>query len=538
MRYVLTLLLLFSSCFGRESWNITVLVDRGGIKYSPTSSHPYDGEVFDLYENGEISFEGQYKDGLKSGKWVYYHPTDTYVHVVEYYDHHTYQTLKRVISTEIYSNGVLETKLNWLKSDDSGNLTQGHFEEWYRSGGKKREGETSGIDSRGNPIQNGKWKEWYENGSLRLEGNFRSGKEHGEVSEWYENGRKKSKSNFISGKKHGESLSWYENGQKSNHTSYSHGILTGLGRGWYENGQLFLTGNTIDGKFDGQVRQYYENGKSWKTVHYSMGKKHGNWKEWDEKGKLTVNIEYLFDGVLRDTTGYYDSGEKKFTGQEIDFWKSDSQKIVSEHYGKWKWWYSDGSIKQIGEFKFLEPYGYSFPVGEWKGWYQNGQLEYSTLKNDKEKPELTETWYDNGQKKTHDYGIRFPHRYHHYTRMGITVGKFVSWYENGVKESEGYYDDDGQRTLSETSWYTSGEKQYEVIPRQDTTGVYIEYYENGNIKHRNEFLESRSDIEHGLYEKWYEDGTPKLKGRMDINCRVGKWVFWDQNGDLMEEINY
>ena len=45
------------------------LVERGGITYLINSQTPFSGRSVSYYENGQLTFKGNYKDGKEDGLW-------------------------------------------------------------------------------------------------------------------------------------------------------------------------------------------------------------------------------------------------------------------------------------------------------------------------------------------------------------------------------------------------------------------------------------------------------------------------------------
>ena len=47
----------------------------------------------------------------------------------------------------------------------------------------------------------------------------------------------------------------------------------------------------------------------------------------------------------------------------------------------------------------------------------------------------------------------------------------------------------------------------------------------------NKILEFRmvNGLKNGLYQEWYTDGKPKLKGKYLNEIQNGKWIFWYEN---------
>lgn len=96
-----------------------------------------------------------------------------------------------------------------------------------------------------------------------------------------------------------------------------------------------------------------------------------------------------------------------------------------------------------------------------------------------------------------------------------------------------------------TIYYISDEKSSEAnfdyidktnFHKNTYKGKYKGYYKNGNIKY-----EGYSDDNYiGSFTKYYENGTIKYKGFLQIgeNKRIGKWLIYDEQGNLVEEKKY
>ena len=47
--------------------NVNHLLDYGGLKYMPNSDKPFNGKVFELYDNGRKHWEKRYIKGIANG---------------------------------------------------------------------------------------------------------------------------------------------------------------------------------------------------------------------------------------------------------------------------------------------------------------------------------------------------------------------------------------------------------------------------------------------------------------------------------------
>ena len=130
-------LFITSTVFTQSKVNVNSLKEYGGKAFKVDDDEPYTGRVFDLNKStGKKTLKGQYKNGLKTGKW-----------------------------TEWHENG------------------QKQAEATYKDGAKV-----------------GKWAMWYENGQKWKKGTYKNGEPDGLLTEWYENGQKKVETTYKDGK--------------------------------------------------------------------------------------------------------------------------------------------------------------------------------------------------------------------------------------------------------------------------------------------------------------------------------------------------
>lgn len=75
MKNILLVIVLFAiaGCAAKKV-NFDQLQDRNGLYYLANSDKPFSGEVVS-YVNGRVEFEGDLKDGLREGKWIFYYPS-------------------------------------------------------------------------------------------------------------------------------------------------------------------------------------------------------------------------------------------------------------------------------------------------------------------------------------------------------------------------------------------------------------------------------------------------------------------------------
>lgn len=79
--------------------------------------------------------------------------------------------------------------------------------------------------------------------------------------------------------------------------------------------------------------------------------------------------------------------------------------------------------------------------------------------------------------------------------------------------------------ISEIQSYQEGER----------SGKWEKFYENGQL----EFIGycKKNEI-HGSYQKYYSNGKLHIKGEFKEGYKTGRWVFLDENGNLINEEIY
>lgn len=194
----------------------------------------YDSSWVYYYPTSQRSAEGRYKNGLKTGIWIYY------------------DTRGKVIQKGPFRKGVIDGDWTWYFSN--GQLRR---QESYLSG--KREGLSVEYDSLGNKLtegtyvndlQNGPWfyhkngfmekgvfdmglktglwKYYCEDENLCFKGNFKNGVPIGKHYYYHGNGRLKTYGKFKSGRQAGEWREYNEQGHLVHTYGYKSGILVSV----------------------------------------------------------------------------------------------------------------------------------------------------------------------------------------------------------------------------------------------------------------------------------------------------------------------
>lgn len=134
---------------------------------------------------------------------------------------------------------------------------------------------------------------------------------------------------------------------------------------------------------------------------------------------------------------------------------------------------------------------------------------------------------------------------------GIRVGKHLEWYETGELLSETNWETD--LCFNSKSYYKSGKLYGISINGNRDNSIYTEYYENGKVKSLISYAEhfEKSYYESGqiksekidekrTYKEWHSNGKLKVSGTLEEGAwgRIGKWLFYDNNGKLIRELIY
>ena len=189
------------------SQNEVGLADDGLAYRRPSAFFPFSGTVIDHHENGQLSLE------------------------------------------QIYANGVVTKETHW-----------------YESGKIKAEGSGRKYEE-----PDGKWTRWYENGNKEFEEHFKNGKRDGKWNRWYASGQMDTDWSHRDDKPSGKWTSWHENGQKSSEQLFIGGVREGLYTTWYSNGQKRSEERFLYGKLDGDSTVWDENGQVTKEAIYEDG---------------------------------------------------------------------------------------------------------------------------------------------------------------------------------------------------------------------------------------------------------------------------
>jgi antitoxin component YwqK of YwqJK toxin-antitoxin module len=189
------------------------------------------GEWKLYFNTGELKAEGKYVDGIKVGKWTYYHKNGK-VEQTGVYDKQGrprgewvwYYPSGNILREEAYLDGLLDG-LTAEYSEEGTIIAEGEFIEgeeegpWiYQYGDHREEGNYS------YGMRNGVWKYYTSEGQLMFEGEFIEDNPNGKHVYYFDNGKVKDEIEYMMGFKEGNWKKYNPDGTLFLVISYENGI--------------------------------------------------------------------------------------------------------------------------------------------------------------------------------------------------------------------------------------------------------------------------------------------------------------------------
>ena len=523
-----------------------------------------EGPWKEYYDNGQMSAEGTMKKGKLFGKRTGYFSNGTVADVAEYNENGeqsgTFKTYDYdgLLSYEFdYKNGEIRAYRYYDKTGKiikeatkkSGALA---FEGFWPDGTKKLKGSYSlGSNARDgdwtyfnkygvvktkskhdNGAQNGLTKEYHDNGALHYEINYKDDEQNGYYKSYYINGSSGFEGWVVDDKQEGEWISYYKDGKTINKKL------------WYLNGEL-----------DGRQYYYAPNGKLDDVSVYDNGQFIVE-EIYDTTGTLIQTLEIT--GETKDYTFLGASGNKSRTTRMAGL----------EHNGQFTWYFSDGSISSEANYVNGEIHGLL------KEYYVNGQLsKEGTYVYGNRDGVWKEYFMDGTIKRMFNYdngNAEGEWKWYHYNGTLETVKQFKNdlpfgegyYYDpNGVLRLVRYYDGNNGKMIGYASPDATGKKADEKVaineneaetivqgffpngnPSFDykiehgySTGVFLNYYENGQLHER---ISYKKGYEDGIREEYFENGQLRFQTTISLGERHGSFTRYYENGQIAEESQF
>ena len=448
------------------------------------------------FQTGELSSEGNLKNGKPDGKWTNY-----------------YKNSKKK-SIGFWKEALLDS--TWLFYDSSGIIT---LKEEYKN--NKKHGIIINYDSTGRIVK----KTFYKNGN----------KEGKEVEYFKGSNKILKENNYENNIKDGTCYNYDSLGNIISILNYDMGII---------NKKEEINRLDSEGKKHGIWKVHYVNNKTKIEETFFHGQKEGFKKVYDKKGKIKEIIKYK-DGIennieitkgikisqIKIKNGYIlgvlknDKKQGLFkvfdsTGKQINFNYFINDTLIYEgnfdksnnKKGSWVFYWPNGEIKEKGVFFKNNK------SEEWKYYFENGVLQQQGkfLKN---KPNgVWQWWYINGKIRRQEEYIN-----------GKENGLIIEYDTNGVVITKGEYFY-GER---EGNW------EYKINDFKEK-GKYIggmkiglwksTYTTTNKTKFKGEFI---NDIPIGKHVSYYSNGLKKEEGKYKNGEKNGEWNIYNKKGELI-----
>lgn len=337
--------------------------------------------------------------------------------------------------------------------------------------------------------------------------------------------------NYTNGKLDGYKNYYYPNGQLKYKSLYDNGVATSDINGYFDDGVQKIEVRPVDIGFEYRVLAY---GYPSKIYHFKdsaaleyIGEKYryslrdiyknGPFFIYDQGGNISSDGFYK-EGVKDSVwTHWYDTGLKKhqieinpdtlsISGKDLEVtYKRGGN--GSEKQGYHKYFYQNGTRSHEGEvFKGNR-------VGEWQFFNETGglikRIQYAM---------------DTLQYISENDTTDIPH-----------YGFYESWYDNGVKQTEGYIlDEKAEFDCAQESYLKMQEMFYLNHWEKDSTqtlvngsGLFTSYHNTAKWASHGQLKNGQED---GEWYYWSPDGTLKKKGAYLNGEKHGRWLEGDVDG--------
>ncbi|MDC3308641.1 hypothetical protein OAV26_00280 [Crocinitomicaceae bacterium] len=260
----------------------------------------------------------------------------------------------------------------------------------------------------------------------------------------------------------------------------------------YENGKTKERGTYLNNKKNGKW-SFYNQDILFEIVNFKDGEKSGLYKKYNKSGDQIISV-----GVFQDDrkVGIWKNNDDNGELIELSTYKNDTLHGLYQKYS------SDVVIKEGG-------YQNGLRGGEWKESDGNGQL--SLLSN------YTSDTLNGLYKKYKGDVIIEEGQY----TSGLMNGEWVFRYDNGKKKGEvKFVNGDGTNVDNETN-----------IPYSGRDGFHQEWHANGNLKLTKTYVNGKV---HGEMKGYYENGKIRSEGNYVNGTETGKSYVYHENGNLKE----
>ncbi|OQX78816.1 MAG: hypothetical protein B6D61_04655, partial [Bacteroidetes bacterium 4484_249] len=454
------------------------------------------------YENGQISSEGNMRDGKPDGCWKTY-----------------------------YENGLLKSEGNrldfkldsvWTFYSDSGKVAvQITYKEGKKNGIRRTFHEDEIVEENFvDDVKQGYTYYYYPDAKLWKEINFIDGLEEGIGKEYAESDGRVIKLTYYkkgfitdieninridrAGMKQGKWKYFYEEGNISLEGEYKNDLKNGYFKEYAKNGNLISTSKYIDGILQEDVAElakldikteYYPSGKPKIVASYKNDVPEGVRREYSPEGEIVAGYIFKRGNIVGE--GIIDEAGMKD--------------------GPWKEYYPNGAVKSVGT------YDKGKRIDVWKFYHPNGQLEQTGTYNRDGKEDGIWTWYyatgDLLREESYFNGMIDGYSTE-YDEFGVIIaeGEYIEDYREGVwKFNYGDHKSEGE--------YLNGVRH----------GSWKNYYNNGILSFEGKFID---DNYNGRQTWYWPNGNKKTEGNYIMGLKDGEWIKYNYDGTPFLSILY
>jgi antitoxin component YwqK of YwqJK toxin-antitoxin module/Flp pilus assembly protein TadD len=455
--------------------------DKTGKVISSATSRRGDANLTFYDSYGNKTSEGYFtKEGLRSGKTVYYYPDGKLSVAAEYKE--GYLNGKRIA---YYKNGLLSEEGNYTNDFKDGYHATYHLsgkidsEGWILEG--KKQGEHISYNSLGNSIaklnylndnEDGYVEYFHPSGKLDYEQRFEEGWLK-EIIQYDTAGKVLSAIRLPQGNSDFEFKLF--NGKSYIKAAYRNNRLHGEYKTFYTDGSVNSLQFYKWGLNDSIYRSYHLNGKIAIEGKYDFGNKNGTWKYYHENGKL------------QDSENFVD-------GQQED---------------KFVMYNEDGSLDK-------------------EGYYNNGELEGPYKIYGENNQLAVQLNYKNGKLISYTFegkdGRLVPE-----VRLTNATGGVIAYYKNGNKSAEMNFDHNEQNGARKI-YFTTGMIYIDGIRSLGYDhGIKKIFYTNGQLEKEEDYLYGSL---HGIIKSFHPNGKIKSKETYYEGELHGTCEYYDVNGKV------
>lgn len=468
------------------------------------------------YPNGNVSAEGNMRDGKPDGYWKNYYEDGTLKSegnrlyfeldsIWKFYNPDG-QLISEINYRQDKKNGYTITR-DFYYTEDSSKVYYQYSKELFVNGSReglsfyydtsgyqkfsylykfdKRSGEGREFDKDGTIITLFSYYNGYLVETIRINRKDENGIKQGRWLDFYPNGNKKTEYNYFNGKLHGIYREYDINGKI-------------LSEKRYVNGEVYVPREEDEIKLKAEIKKsYFPDGKLQYEGAFIDNIPVGIHKEYNQDGKLITAKEYTGDGELLGEGLFDEKGQRtgfwKLYDQYFNYYFGEGNYVNGLKDGKWIFYYPDGKT-------------------ELEGYYNSG------------KPDREWLWlFPNGLKKREEVYLD-----------GKREGPYVEYdsLENVILK--GTYFDDAR--VGEWVYQVGDITEKGSYELDEKTGVWKYYYNDTNqLRFTGAY---KNGDEEGTHKWFYPNGNVELIGDYRIGKKHKDWKKYNEDGSLYMTFTY